>query len=95
MFELTMLEARFTKLGGVFLTPADVLATADSGRMVTFNFCPSCGSTVYWEGEHFPGLIAVAVGCFSDSGFPAPRYSVYEIHRHHWVAVPAEAEHSG
>ena len=68
---------------------------ADSGRTVTFNFCPSCGSTVYWEAENFPGLIAVAVGCFSDSDFPPPRYSVYEAHRHHWVSVPSEAEHSG
>jgi hypothetical protein len=83
---------RVTEISG---TAVQYKRHADSGRMVTFNFCPSCGSTVYWEGEHFPDLIAVAVGCFSDSGFPAPRYSVYETHRHHWVAVPAEAEHSG
>jgi hypothetical protein len=39
---------------------------ADSGRIVTFHFCPECGSTVFWEAEQRPDLIAVAVGMFAD-----------------------------
>jgi hypothetical protein len=58
---------------------------SDCGRPVTFRFCPICGSTVYWEAESFPNLIAVAVGSFADSDFPAPRHSVWERRRHHWV----------
>jgi hypothetical protein len=58
---------------------------ADSGGLVTFRFCPVCGSTVYWEAESFPGLIAVAIGAFADPGFPAPNHSVFERRRHHWV----------
>src|SRR5277367_4282094 len=38
---------------------------ADSGRTVTFNFCPECGGTVFWEPEQRPELIAVAVGMFA------------------------------
>ena len=34
---------------------------ADSGRSVVFRFCATCGSTVYWEAEGFPGHIAVAL----------------------------------
>lgn len=29
---------------------------AESGNVLTFHFCPTCGSTVYyWENEGFPG----------------------------------------
>jgi len=58
---------------------------SDSGRSVTFRFCPVCGSTVYWEAEGFPNLIAVAVGAFADPDFPAPKHSVWERRRHRWV----------
>jgi len=58
---------------------------SDTGKSVTFQFCPVCGSTVYWEAEGFPGLIAVAVGSFADPAFPAPKHSVWERRRHHWV----------
>ena len=46
--------------------------TAESGNALTFHFCPTCGSTVYWEGEGFPGYVAVAIGSFADPNFPAP-----------------------
>jgi hypothetical protein len=59
---------------------------ADSGRSVTFRFCPTCGSTVYWEPEALPGLIAVAVGSFADPTFAPPKHSVWERRRHDWVA---------
>jgi len=36
------------------------MRTAESGNALTFHFCPTCGSTVYWESEGFPGYIAVA-----------------------------------
>ena len=35
---------------------------AESGNALTFYFCPTCGSTVYWEGKGFPGYVAVAIG---------------------------------
>lgn len=61
---------------------------ADSGRPVTFRFCPDCGATVWWELGAAPGVVAVAVGAFADPAFPAPRHSVYESHRHPWAVVP-------
>src|SRR5262245_19009948 len=38
----------------------------DSGNRITFRFCPECGSTVYWTGEAFPDVVAIAIGAFAD-----------------------------
>ncbi len=62
---------------------------AESGSIVSFNFCPVCGSTVYWQSESFSGVIVVAVGAFADPAFPAPGIAVWEQTRHPWVALPA------
>jgi hypothetical protein len=61
---------------------------SDSGHDVTFRFCPTCGSTVFWEAHRLPGLIAIAVGAFADPSFPAPQQAVYTQYRHAWVLVP-------
>jgi hypothetical protein len=67
--------------------------TADSGNQITFHFCPDCGSTVYYQLDQVPDVIAVAVGAFADPAFPAPRVSVYEARRHAWAGTPADVEH--
>jgi len=58
---------------------------SDSGSPVCFHFCPSCGSTVFWEPRRRPDVVAVAVGAFADPGFPAPTQAIYAEHRHPWV----------
>ena len=63
---------------------------ADSGRLVTFSFCPNCGGTVFWEAEHRPDLIAVAVGMFADPAFDRPAYSVWEKRQHPWTVATGE-----
>jgi hypothetical protein len=69
---------------------------ADSGRRVTFNFCPECGGTVFWSAEQRPDLVAVAAGAFADPAFEKPRHSVWERRRHPWTAAIGEqvAEHT-
>ena len=62
----------------------------DSGAPNTFNFCPVCASTVYWEFSVPPAFVAVAVGAFADPGFPPPHVSVYEERRHPWALAAAE-----
>jgi hypothetical protein len=61
--------------------------TGDSGKNLTFHFCPQCGSTVFWDLDRVPDVIVVAVGAFAKPDFPAPRVSVYESRRHNWVPV--------
>lgn len=61
--------------------------TGDSGTTAVFHFCPTCGSTVYWEFVSTPEFVAVAVGNFADPSFPRPRHSVYEERQHSWVSI--------
>ena len=44
----------------------------DEGNSITFHFCPDCGSTVYYQFDARPELVAVAVGNFADLSFPPP-----------------------
>jgi len=67
--------------------------TADSGNKITYFFCPTCGSTVYYEPDAMPEIGAVPIGAFADSSFPAPKVSVYESRMHPWVGTPSGAEH--
>ena len=66
--------------------------TADSGNDIDFYFCPECGSTVYYVLRDQPELVAVPIGAFADSSFPAPRISVYESRRHPWRGLPDDFE---
>ncbi len=69
---------------------------ADSGFKVTFDFCPTCGTTVHWHLDQFPDVTAVAVGAFADRDFPAPQHSVGERRKHEWVEVAgASVQHKG
>jgi hypothetical protein len=65
----------------------------DEGGKILHRFCPTCGSTVYYEIDVMPGLIAVPVGGFADPTFPAPTFSVYEGRKHAWVGLPENIEH--
>ncbi len=62
----------------------------DDGGRAFFPFSPQCGATVYYTLDEEPALVGVLVGAFADPTFPAPRYSVYEVRRHPWVALRAE-----
>lgn len=56
-----------------------------SGFQVTFRFCPSCGSNLWWEPARMPDRVGVAVGAFADPDFPPPEQSVWNQDRHAWV----------
>jgi hypothetical protein len=63
---------------------------ADSGRSVTFNFCPNCGGTVFWAAAQRPDLVGVAVGMFADPAFDRPAHSVWERSQHPWTVAFGE-----
>ena len=80
------MNARFaTEAVGIEGESKSFQRKGDSGAILTFRFCPHCGSTLYWDLSSVPGVFAVAVGAFADPQFPAPRVSVYGKRRHHWV----------
>ncbi|MBR0672021.1 GFA family protein [Neoroseomonas soli] len=62
------------------------------GRKVRHHFCPECGTTVFSQGEKFPGLCTVFVGAFADPDYPAPTASVFEETMHTWVILPPGIE---
>jgi hypothetical protein len=64
---------------------------AVGGGSGTYHFCPTCGSTVYWDAGF--GLRAVAVGNFVDPNFPAPTIETWTSLRHHWVPPVPDAAH--
>jgi hypothetical protein len=70
------------------------IRVGDEGGRATHSFCPNCGSTVHYEIDSMPGLIAIPVGAFADPTFPAPTICVYEARRHPWAVMPElHAEH--
>ena len=72
-------QGRFSRQQVTFAGEAKAwMRTAESGNALTFHFCPTYASTVYWEGEGFPGYVAVAIGNFADPDFPAPTIAVWE-----------------
>jgi len=66
---------------------------APEGRKVRNHFCPTCGTTVFWEADLRPNNIGVAVGTFGDSRFPRPARSVWEESKHEWVAFAHDLPH--
>jgi hypothetical protein len=88
-------QARFARervtVSGV---ATEFMRTGDSGGRATFRFCPTCGSTVFWDHDGLPGFVTVAVGAFADPTFTAPTVSVYEERRHAWaLASELDIEH--
>jgi hypothetical protein len=72
---------------------SEYVRIGDEGFRITFHFCPTCGSTVYYEPEGLEEYLAIPVGAFADPSFPPPSVSVYEERMHSWVVPPADAEH--
>lgn len=66
----------------------------DEGSRITFHFCPTCASTVYYAVEGYDvESVAIPVGAFADPTFPPPVFSVYEDRMHGWVRLPDGMEH--
>jgi len=61
---------------------------AESGTGLVHQFCPTCGSTVFWESEATPEMMSVAVGSFADPNFPAPVRTVWTATKHPWLPFP-------
>src|SRR5687768_10070076 len=67
--------------------------TADSGAVLSFHFCPNCGSSVFWESSRSPDRVSVAVGAFADPTFPRPARTVWTKSKHAWLPFPDDIPH--
>jgi hypothetical protein len=87
-------QARFAKASvAIKGESTQYVRVGDSGGKATFNFCPTCGSTVHYTLEGLDDVVAIPVGAFAEPGFPAPAFSVYEERKHGWVRLPENIEH--
>jgi len=57
--------------------------TGDLKIETSFNFCPNCGSNMFWTSDS--ESIGIAVGCFEDPSFPPPTVTLYDSCRHAWI----------
>ncbi|HEV8063862.1 MAG TPA: GFA family protein [Acidimicrobiales bacterium] len=64
----------------------------DAGGSVTYRFCPTCGSTVYWTTDGEGGSLGIAVGNIVGRDLPVPGMELYTNNRHGWVPAVAGAE---
>jgi hypothetical protein len=71
----------------------EYVRVGDAGGKAHFQFCPICGSTVFYTFAGNSEHIALPVGAFADPTFPAPGLSVYEERMHSWVRLPENIEH--
>jgi hypothetical protein len=71
--------------------PEVTYRSCDSGG-ATFHFCPTCGTTVYWDIAAAPDVIGIAIGTLTDPTFPAPVISGFETYGHPWAMNAADLE---
>ena len=64
---------------------------SESGNAMSFHFCPTCGSNLWYRAGPFPDAVAIPVGNFADPNFPAPSFSVWEKRKHAWVEITGGA----
>jgi len=65
--------------------------SCDSGG-ARYHFCPTCGTTVYWDLDAAPEVIGIALGTLNDPTFPAPVISAFEAYGHPWAMTAFEIE---
>jgi hypothetical protein len=62
-------------------------------RTISFHFCPTCGSSVYWHLDLRPDHYGIAIGAFADPEFPLPTLSIWEQTKHPWIDLPEGIQH--
>ena len=55
-------------------TPKGYTKIADSGRQITRQFCPECGSPLLTKGEVLPGKVWIKAGSLDDPELIQPKY---------------------
>ncbi len=57
--------------------PVQFQHTAESGNIMTKEFCPKCGSLLFGQNSGRPGVKSVFVGCLEDANFVKPEFNVW------------------
>lgn len=75
-------------------SPKAYTKTADSGKKITSYFCGDCGSTLYRDGENFPGMKIVKAGVLGGKTLEAskPNVELFAPERPGWIGALEGAE---
>lgn len=65
--------------------------SSDDGFWCRNSFCPTCGTTLFWEIERRPGMISIGAGAFGERDFPRPDVIVYEEQGRPWITIDTGA----
>lgn len=68
--------------------PKTISKVADSGKTITGYFCPGCGTTLFRDGESFPGMKVIKAGILDGpSGLQeeSPTAELFVTRRADWV----------
>lgn len=58
--------------------------TSAVGRRLEFHFCPTCGSTIWWQADFLPGKIGLALGNMDHTDL-TPVVMVWNKRRADWL----------
>ena len=64
----------------------------ESQRWIKTEFCPTCGTTVTWTAERFPGARAIAGGTLDDPNWLKLERHIWTRSAQHWMVFPADVE---
>jgi hypothetical protein len=65
---------------------------SNAGRWVESEFCPTCGMTLCFRTEAYPGIVGIAAGGFADPDFAPPEGLYWASRRHRWLNFPDGVE---
>jgi hypothetical protein len=71
-------------------TPKTYANRGDSGADILRNFCPDCGSALYFEVADTPGSVAVNAGTLDDTSWYKPRANFWTDSKQDWVTIDPE-----
>jgi hypothetical protein len=64
----------------------------ETNRGGPMKFCPTCGTTVTWSAEAFPGVRGIAAGTFDDPNWIKPTFHTWTRSALHWMVFPQGVE---
>ncbi|KAF2193709.1 hypothetical protein K469DRAFT_712491 [Zopfia rhizophila CBS 207.26] len=76
-------------------SPKTHVKTADGGNPITSYFCGDCGSTMWRDGDSFPGMNVIKVGTIDDTDAISkakPGVELYVSRRVDWVPATEGTE---
>jgi len=70
--------------------PKPISKQADTGKKITSHFCGDCGSTLFRDGESFPGMKIIKAGVLDDPSaldkVAKPQVELFSESRVPWIA---------